>query len=278
MNAALASILERIEDPQHLLVGAAFREGIARMQFAVEHHLGLAALVGDAGTGKTTLLRCFRRELASTAACVLQLRLKGLSSVELQTTFAEQLGVRTPYTWLRIVERLTELGYDQTPLIVLVDDANHASPESLDFLNRVWDADPTGQLRITMILATDELSMAGWPESWLQRIDLRVELERWSLDDVHQFLGSIIGSEQQSYGAKHNFEPAAIEQLHRLSAGLPRPLRRYAHLALLATAEQGRTVVDEATVTGASHELCRAGMPHHHTGPAIEFVDDLIVD
>jgi len=274
MNASLTAILSRLDDPAFLHLGPAFAEALARLQFAVEHRVGLAAAVGASGTGKTTLLRRFRRDLVAWPAAVVQLCLAGLSEPDLRASFAEQLGLRSD-AWMRISQRLTEYGYDQTQLVVLADDADRASTESLDFLNRLWDADATGQVRITMILATDELALARWPESWLQRVDLRVELERWSLDDATQFLNAVVGEERQR---QWGFEPAAIARLHRLSHGLPRQLRRLAQLSLLATEGQKRTIVDEATVLGVSHELCRVSTAHHEDGPAIEFVDEQIIE
>jgi type II secretory pathway predicted ATPase ExeA len=275
MNASLAAILQRLDDHEQLHIGPAFAEALARLHFATEHRFALAALVGASGTGKTTLLRRFRRELAASQAAIVQFQLAGLSEAELRTTIAEQLGLRQQRTWLRIVDRLAELAYDQTPLIVLADDAQLAPLESLEWLGRLWDAEPTGQLRITMILATDELGLAVWPQPWLQRIDLRVELATWSLEDATGFFHSVVADERHR---QRGFEPAAIARLHQLSHGLPRHLRRLARLSLLATEGQQRTIVDEATVMGASHELCHVTTVHHDDGPAIEFVDEHIIE
>jgi general secretion pathway protein A len=274
MNASLAAMLQRLDDPRCLHLGQAFTEATARLHFAVEHRLGLAALLGASGTGKTTLLRRIARELATSPGCVVSLQLAGQSPADLQSSFAQQLGLRTQRTWLRIVERLAELACDETPLIILADDADRVSAGSLNFLGRLWDADPAGQLRITMIAATDELSLAAWPESWLQRIDLRIELQAWSVDDATDFLRSIVGDERKR---NWGFESEAIERLHQLSHGLPRLLRRYAHLSLLATESQQRTMVDDATVTGATHELCGLGASHPGEGGAIEFLDDFLI-
>jgi general secretion pathway protein A len=274
MNASLDAMLKRLDDPAHLHASAAFTEALARLHFAAEHRLALSVVVGASGTGKTTLLRRFRRDLTASAACIVQFQLAALTAADLQTMLAQQLGLRLRHSWVDIARRLTEYGYDHTPLILLADDASNAHGESLDFLSRLWDADSTGQLRISMVMAIDELSLAAWPEQWLQRIDLRVELQRWSIDDVTQFLQSVVGDERRR---QRGFEPAAIERLHELSHGLPRLLRRYAHLALLATEGQERTMVDEHTVTGATHELCRVGASQHHDGPAIEFLDDDVI-
>lgn len=271
MNAALAAMLERLDDPAHLHPGPAFTEALARLQFAAEHHLGLTAVVGAGGTGKTTLLRRFRRDLASSPACVVQLQLAGLGEAELRTSFSDQLGIPSQASWLRIADRLSELACDETPLIVLADDADRMQTESLEALGRLWDADPTGHLRLSMVLAIDEVSLATLPSAWLQRVDLRVELQPWSLEDTARFLAAVVGDERMR---QRGFESEAVERLHQISHGLPRLLRRYAHLSLLASEGQQRLTVDAATVLGACHELCQVGGMHDYNGPAVEFLED----
>ena len=145
-----------------------------------------------------------------------------------------------------------------------------APSESLDFLSPLWDADPLGQARVMLVMATEELALAQWPAAWLDRVDLRVELDLWWLDDVRQFLARIVGEEQQR---GRGFEPAAIERLHQIAGGLPRQLRTPGPTLLVGHGRAaGRATVDEATVTGVSHELCRPAPAYHHAGPAIEFV------
>ncbi len=269
MSPALSAILRRLEDPTQLHTSAVFGEALARLHFAVEHRQQLAALLGISGVGKSTLLRTFRRELLALPVCVVQLGLAGLNEHDLRQSLAQQMG--TANNWLRICQRITELGYDNTSLVLLADEAHRALPESLDFLARLWNADPLGQARITLVLATEELALAQMSSSWLDRIDLRVELDLWTLADFSEYMNRIVGEEsERGFG----FEPEALDRIHQLAGGLPRQLCRLAQLSLLAAEGQERQRVDEATVTGVSHELCRP-MPLYHDGPAIEFVDEL---
>src|SRR6186997_1056560 len=102
MNASLAAILQRLDDPGYLHLSQGFTEALARLHFAVEHRLSLAVVLGAGGTGKTTLLRRVTRELAASPGCIISLRLAGLSLADLQLAFAQQLGLRTQRTWPRI--------------------------------------------------------------------------------------------------------------------------------------------------------------------------------
>lgn len=274
VNASLAAIVDRLNDPNCLHAGGPFTEALARLNFATDHHLPLAVLLGASGVGKTALLRRFRRDPSRASACIVGLHLAGLSEAELRATLGQQLGIGARASWLTLVDRLQELAYDQTPLMILADDARESAAGSFDFLARLWDADPNGKLRISLVMATDEIALATWPEAWLQRVDLRIELQRWSLEDATAFLNAVVGEERQR---DRGFEPAAIARLHELSQGLPRLLRRYAHLSLLATEGQERTMVDEATVTGATHELCGLGVSYALEGAAVEFLDDFLI-
>jgi general secretion pathway protein A len=251
MHPSLAAILQRFDDPAFLHAGPGFTECVARLHFAIEHRFSVAALVGERGTGKSAVLRQLRRELISSPGAVVVLQITGLEPQELLAAVTEQLGVRPQ--WRELVLRLTELAYDQAPLIILADQAEHISPESLDFFARLLGAESTGQLQTTLIFALDELALAAWPDAWLQRVDLRAELPAWSLEDSTAYLTAAVGDERKR---QRGFEPAAIQELHRLSRGLPGLLRRFARLSLLATEGQQRAIVDEATVIGACHELC----------------------
>lgn len=275
MNASLASMLERIEDPAFLHASPSFTESLARLHFAIEHRQELAALLGPPGVGKTALLRHFRRELIPSPACVVQLDMGGMSLPELQIALSEQLGLGESFAWGRVAERLTELGYDDTLLVLLVDHAEGAPAECFDFLARLWSADPNGRARITMVMATGELGLVQWPATWLSRLDLRIDLQRWTADDVGQFLTAVVGDEKKR---GRGFEPDAVAKIYALSEGLPRLVRRLAQISLLASDGHERTMVDETTVTGVSYELCRVGEAFLFDGPPIEFIDDHVFE
>jgi type II secretory pathway predicted ATPase ExeA len=271
MNPSLATILQRIDDPAFLHASTSFTEALARLHFAAHRGRGLVALVGPDGAGKSTLLRRFRRELASMPACLVHIALQGLNESDLRTAIAEQLGLRARPNWHRLAERLIELGYEETPLVLLADDAGKLSTETSDLLARLWEIDPRGQTSVLMVLATDELALAQWPDGWLDRVDLRVDVQRWSAGDVADYLIAIVGDERKR---NRGFEPEAMARIHEISGGLPRLVQRVAQLALLAAEDQQRTIIDDATVTGVSHELMRVSTGGYDQGTPIEFIDD----
>jgi general secretion pathway protein A len=269
MMPPLATTLSRLDDPMLRHESAAFSEAMARLQFALEHRQNLVALVGPQGCGKSALLRSFRKQLAASPAIVVHVNAAGLGERDLQTALTQQLGMRRHNSWPALCERLIECGYDQTPVVVLLDNSEHMLPEAFDFLLRLWDADPHGQLHLLLVMATDELSLAQWPDAWLSRVDLRVSLEWWSPGDVAAFLRLAMAGD-----SRRSFDNAAIHRIWEMSGGSPRGVRRIARLSLLAAEGQERTTVDEPTVSGVSYELCRAAPdPTAEFGPAVEFLD-----
>jgi type II secretory pathway predicted ATPase ExeA len=270
LNSALAATLARLDDPACIHPAASFTEALARLHFAVEHRHGLALLLGECGIGKTTLLRRFRRELAVSPACIVQLSVRGLAPADVFAAVCEQLGLALGSSWLNLAQRCTELGLDQTQLVLLVDDAQHASMEVFEPLRRLWEIDATGQLRATLVVATDELAVARWPAAWLHRVDLRVELQRWLRDDVERFVDKMLGEDRKRQVA---FEPSGIDRMLELSSGVPRTVRRLTQLALLAAQGQRKTAIDDATITAVSHELCWGHAALLDSGVAVEFVE-----
>ena len=54
-------------DPEYLFLSEEQREAIASLMYAVLARRGFSVLIGDAGTGKTTLLRALMRSIPNPA-------------------------------------------------------------------------------------------------------------------------------------------------------------------------------------------------------------------
>ncbi|HMH79829.1 MAG TPA: AAA family ATPase, partial [Candidatus Acidoferrum sp.] len=52
-------------DPRFLFSGPSYEAALAELMFGIEAHRGLLVLTGEAGTGKTTLMRHFLQWLKS---------------------------------------------------------------------------------------------------------------------------------------------------------------------------------------------------------------------
>ena len=244
-----------LEDTQFFFSAPAQREALARLHFALEHSLEFAILTGDSGSGKSSLFTQFQRALRTIPCQLFQCNLAGLTPAQLTLLFAAELGVETNGTeqrvWSQITRRVTELSYNNTPLVVLCDDAQTATPAVLEWLSRLWGLLPADRWHTTILFALRSDSVAALPLAWQERIELRIELESWSLEDIRDFL--------QANGATTplpRFEEAAVVQLLELSGGLPRKVRRLARLALLAAASQNLFSIDAPLLLGVSEELC----------------------
>jgi type II secretory pathway predicted ATPase ExeA len=251
--------LGRLSDPAFFFAGPAQNEALARLHFALDHRLALALLTGESGAGKSCLLSRFAHELRATPNCVFQVNLHRLSAEELTLRLASWLGVQAvnePHRlWLKLTQRLSELQYDRTPLVILADDAHTATPDVRDWLTRLLGALPAERWQLSLILATDEAGLSQWPRTWQDRLDLRVELEPWSLDTIREFIAAAF--EQDSAFQPH-FTLDALELLAELSGGLPRKLRRLVTLAGLTAQAQRLEQIDAATLQAVEEELCGA--------------------
>src|SRR5438445_8182135 len=60
-------------DPKFLYLNASYREALASLRFGINERKGFVSLIGEAGTGKTTLLRRLLAELGPDVRSVLVL-------------------------------------------------------------------------------------------------------------------------------------------------------------------------------------------------------------
>src|SRR5215475_3105502 len=122
-------------DPSSLLMTASHREALSGLLYAIYRRKGFVVLIGDAGTGKTTLLRALMRSLESAQfSVVLNPTLSLNEFLELVmldfgiTNVPESKAQRI----VKLQELLLQLHQEGRPPVLIVDEAHKLSPEILE--------------------------------------------------------------------------------------------------------------------------------------------------
>jgi type II secretory pathway predicted ATPase ExeA len=256
MKPNLAALLNRLEDERFFFDAPSQMEALARMHFSWEHKLQLAILRGEAGSGKTALLRRFQLELRTQATQTFFVNANGATPEELTLRFAWELGLPTRETttgalWLRIGRRFQELEINRTPLVVLCDDLQCATPAVQAWLSRLWEVVPAGRLPVTLVAAISADEAAQLAPCLAERVDLCIPVEPWQMEDVTSFVGSLAEPSIATI-----FEDDAMQRLLSISDGNPRHLRKLIRMSLLACLGCEEETVHEATLLSVSEELC----------------------
>lgn len=228
-------------NPRLLVLTDGHREALSNLQYAIASRKGITLLLGEAGSGKTTLIRAAIERQASSVHCV-HMHNPALSRPEFVEMLAHQFSLseeaRTSKTALlleieALLRKRDEAG-DTTVLIV--DEAQSLSDELLE------------EIRLLANIETDERKLlsviiAGQPElgerlnnpelrQLKQRVALRCELRPLTLPET---VGYLAGRIQAAGGTgRQVFTREAVVLIHERSGGIPRIISVIADNALLS--------------------------------------------
>ena len=244
-------------DPRYFHPSPTHDEALARLKYLVEHRRRLGLLSGAAGAGKSVLLNLLGRELARQGCAVAALNLTGISSDEFLWRLAAQLGSKPKaddaafVLWRRISDRIAENGYQNLATVLLLDDADQCDDSVLNYVRRLLSDDGRAN-STTVVLGVNSLTAHQIGARLLDQVDLRVELEPWTVDETADFLASSV---QKAGRADPAFDREAAARIQQLAQGSPRRVSRLAELSLLAGASLQIPRIDEQTVESVFQEL-----------------------
>ncbi len=234
--------------PAPLYLSSGHREGMAALQWGLREPSGFTMLVGDIGTGKTTLVHAL---LANRSAAVHSAFVTSptLSFEEILRVIAGQLGF-TPkgIGKLELIQALdtfvAALGPHESAALIF-DEAQDLSDQTLEEL-RLLSNSPTdihkrlqivlvGQLELARRLERPELRQLN------QRIGARALLPILRPGEVAEYVEYRLRAHGGDAGKL--FKRDALRDLARLSGGIPRRINMLCHNAMvLAYAQQDRRV------------------------------------
>ena len=246
-------------EPRLFFEGAAHREALARMRFLrANRQLGL--IFGEPGTGKSLVLKMFENECRRQGCSVASVNLLGLSTCEFCGQVASQLGATVrledpqPRLFRQLSDRVVANQLQGVPTVVLVDDVHQAGSDLSAQLARLSQLDAAGPSPLTIVLATRAGESAWLGEPLLELVDLRIDLEPWDELDTTGYLQL---AQVEAGRQRPLFDDAALSEIHRLTAGVPRRVNRLADYALLAGA--GSETIDAETVSRRPRDTQPAG-------------------
>lgn len=245
-------------NPAFLYESGQHREALARLEFAVDEK-ELALLVGDVGSGKTTLSRVLIDRIGDSRPVVLIIN-PLLTPSQLLRSIASGLGLTPKYfrndLLDQIYERLYELYEDGREPVIMIDEAQlipkKATFEEIRLLTN-FQLDDENLLTVILIgqpELDDRLAHKAY-RALRQRIGIRYSLEPLRADETAKYVAHRI---QVAGGERNPFTIDAMEAIHRYSEGVPRLINTLATTALLDAFGGDVTEVGVALIEAAAHE------------------------
>lgn len=245
-------------DPSFLYESPQHKEALARLEYAVEEK-ELALLVGDIGSGKTTLSRALIDRIGESRPVVLLINPR-LTPTQLLRAIAQGLGIESPRFRNDLLDalhgKLFELYEQKREPLLIIDEAQliptKATFDEIRLLTN-FQLDDQNLLSVILI-GQPELDTRLARDAYAplrQRIGLRYSLGPLSLEETIRYIDHRI---RVAGGARNPFSRAAMEEIHAVSGGIPRLINTLATTALLDAFGEDAPTIDPARIAAAARE------------------------
>jgi type II secretory pathway predicted ATPase ExeA len=215
-------------------------EALIRLKYAVDTMKGLAVVVGDIGTGKTTLARRMLDELDETRyeAALLVVLHSSVTADWLMRKIAIQLGVKDVGTTKveilkQLYEKLLEIHESGLKTVVLMDEVQMLQSREImeEFRGLLNMEVPEGKLITLVFFGLPEIEkLLALDEPLKQRIAVKCRLTAFEESTTEEYIKHRLNVA----GCKEDiFTPAAIKSIHLYSKGIPRLINTICDNALL---------------------------------------------
>lgn len=245
-----------VKEPFHIAAtpgvfytGETHREALAMLLYGVRKRLGIIALLGDVGTGKTTVLRAFLERVHHSDIRTILMFNPNVTFTGLLLHILGGLGVDAAgrdERWMMhaLAIALQREHQEGRTVALLIDEAHHMPPQTMEKIHLISNLESgRGKMLQIVLLAQPELDDL-LAEPRLRQIRQRIAvrhflrpLKPWECLDYLRFRIRMAGGEPEQV-----FTRRALRAIARSARGVPRLLNVFA---------------DNALITGMGHGLRR---------------------
>ena len=248
-------------DPAFLYLSKHHARAKAYMESTIWFTDGFVVITGEIGSGKTTLIETFLKELEKDVV-VAQINQTQVSAIEFLQTVLVQFGFQ-PFRMKKaeLLSTLNEFLVEQYAngrrVLLIVDEAQNLSNKVLEEIRLLSGVETTKEKVLRIILAgqpelNDKLNSAMLIQL-AQRIRLRFHLTALSKTDTQLYIQhrlEVAGSQ-----GRQIFDPETFPLVFRYTGGIPRLVNTLCDTSMMAAFAQDRDVVKVEDMKAAIEEL-----------------------
>jgi len=252
---------ELTSNPKYLFFSAQHREALANLEYGLSSAKAITVVVGEAGTGKTTLLRAALESERCRRVKAIVLDNPTLTREEFVEILAArfELGPAAAASKAALLDALeAELRARRAReeiTALIVDEAQSLSDELLEEVRLLANIETPTEKLLPLVLAGQPELAARLNESGLrqlkQRVALRCEVAPLDLGDTAAYIVSRIRT--AGGNTTKLFTREAVTLIHEFSRGIPRVINVMCDNALISGFALKRQPVDRDIVA----EVCR---------------------
>jgi type II secretory pathway predicted ATPase ExeA len=248
-------------DPQFLYLSKHHARAKAYMESTIWFTDGFVVITGEIGSGKTTLIETFLKELEKDVV-VAQINQTQVTAIEFLQTLLVQFGFQ-PFRMKKaeLLATLNEFLIEQYAngrrVLLIVDEAQNLSNKVLEEIRLLSGVETTKEKVLRIILAgqpelNEKLNSPNLVQL-AQRIRLRFHLTALSKNDTAAYIQhrlEVAGSQGRTI-----FQPDTFPLIYRYTGGIPRLVNTLCDTAMMSAYARDRDVVMVEDVKAAIEEL-----------------------
>lgn len=274
-------------NPKYLFLPPQHREALSNLEYGLSSSKAITVLIGEAGTGKTTLLHAaLGSDRCRNVSCV-YINNPTLTRPE----FVEMLARRFALSPRAAHSKATLLAELEAALVerrshgqivaLVVDEAQSMSNELLEEMRLLANCETETDKLLPLVLAgqpelRDRLNEAGLRQL-KQRVTLRCEIRPFTIEETAMYIATRLRT--AGGDAAKIFTREAVILIHQRSGGIPRTISVLCDNALVTGFGLGRQPVDREIVAEVARDFDLGASPAAEPAePAIDSSDDLARD
>jgi type II secretory pathway predicted ATPase ExeA len=254
---------ELTPNPKYLILTGRHREALSTLEYGLSTAKGITTLLGEAGTGKTTLLHAaLQSDRCRNVKCVYLVN-PTLTRDEFIEMLSARFGLsaraaRSKTVLLQELETTLRERRDRGQITALViDEAQSLSAELLEEIRLMANTETTTEKLLPLVLAgqpelRDRLNEEGLRQL-KQRVNLSCEITPFTQHETAAYIAQRIRTAGGE--AARLFTREAVMLIHQHSRGIPRTISVICDNALLTALGLGRQRVDSQIVLEVARDF-----------------------
>lgn len=252
---------ELLPNPDFLFHSNTHKKAITYLDYGLKEKVGFILLTGEIGSGKTTIIRNFIKNLSSSVK-LSRINNTKVSSQQLISMINEDFGMDVEgKSKIKLLSELNDFLIDQyskkSQPILLIDEAQNLSPNLLEEIRLLSNLE-TDRAKLIQIILVGQPEMNKTlmlPEMMQlrQRININYHISPLTIDETIKYIThrlTIAGNTSVI-----RFQGDMSELIYRFSRGIPRLINILCDFALLTTFVEGKKEVSSDIVREVVKDL-----------------------
>jgi len=258
-------------DPEFFYLSKEHEAALTNILIELRLRRGLSVILGDIGTGKTTLSRKLVQELKTREDFVFTIILdpsfpnEELFLTSLLRNFDINVSPKEDVTILDLREALEGFLFrkgatEHKTVVLIIDEAQKLNEGSLEILRVLLNYE-TNEFKLLQLVLLGQLELhtriMGIP-NFYDRISFKYTLNPLDINETRQMIEFRV--RQAGYKANMRiFLDDAIQEIFHYTRGYPRQITMFCHKALKSMVLKNKVVVDAELIRGLIEEETRMG-------------------